>query len=71
MSNCFFFAIWKWFRHGGYLVLRVSKIGPWIHFIWCKDLKDAEIEHYVPIHDSLKVESVSKIFFKGEVRKKD
>jgi hypothetical protein len=34
-------------------------------------LNNAEIEHYVPVRDRLKVESVSKFLFKGEIRKSD
>ena len=71
MSNCLIFALGKWIKHGGYLAIRRSHMGPWFHFIWIKDLKDAEIEHYVPLVDRLDSGVVSKTIFKGQVKTKD
>jgi hypothetical protein len=71
MSNCLIFALRKWFKSGGYLVIRASKRGPWLHFLWCRDLRDAEIEHYVPSRGRLKVGSISKFLFRGKVKVRD
>ena len=68
MSNCLFFALNKWLKHGGYLVIRKSRYGFWPHFIWCKDLKNAEIEHYVPTVSRLKLEQLHKFVFKGMIK---
>lgn len=69
-SNCLFFVIKKWFKYGGYVAIRKSREGYWPHFIWCKDLKNAEIEHFQPInHDENAY--IMKFFFKGFVSKTD
>lgn len=39
------------------------------HFIWCRDLKDAEIEHYVPEHPIER--KFPPLFFKGKVKRED
>lgn len=71
MSNCLIFAFEKWFKRGGYLVIRKSRYGWWPHFIYCSDLKNAEIEHYVPIKRDLENKYVDKLFFKGIIKKDD
>ena len=70
MSNCLLFALAKWWKHGGYVIIRKSHWGWWPHFIWCKDLRDAEIEQYVPIGDKLPF-SFMKVLFKGKIVTKD
>ena len=71
MSNCLFFVIAKWWKHGGYIIIRRSKQGPYPHFIWCKDLKNAEIEHYTPeVHKSQRTFK-HKFLFKGVIRTTD
>jgi len=72
-SNCLIFAVNKWFKHGGYLVMRRSKHGFFPHFLWCSDLKNAEIEHFVPInpkHSFVKI-LFHKILFEGMIKKDD
>lgn len=71
MSNCLIFALRKWFKEGGYVIIRKSRFGFWPHFIWCRDLKDAEIEHYVPIVGKLDKGPVQKFLFKGYVKNHD
>lgn len=72
MSNCLFFAIKQWWSHGGYFIIRRSRIGPWFHFLWAKDLSGlTSLEHYVPIENKLKVEAASKLFFKGYIKTED
>lgn len=46
MNNCLFFALSRWFKRGGYLVIRRSRMGLFPHFLWAKSL--GEIEHFVP-----------------------
>lgn len=72
-GNCLFFALNRWFKNGGYLVIRKSRHGFFPHFIWCKDLKDAEIEHFVPTDPKNVVIKalVHKLFFKGYIKKDD
>lgn len=69
VSNCLIFALQRWFKHGGYFVIRKSRYGPFPHFIWCKDLKDADIEHYVPLNPKRRL--IPPLFFRGEVRRED
>ena len=69
MQNCFFFAIKRWFQRGGYLIIRKSRFGPFPHFIWAKDLRDAEIEHYVPIDPKHRL--IPPLFFSGKIKRDD
>ena len=70
ISNCLFFALEKWFKFGGYLIIRKSKFGFWLHFMWSKDLKDADVEHFVPVKKPLRFPLVQKILFVGKSEKK-
>lgn len=73
MNNCFFFALSKWFKNGGYLAIRKSHLGNFPHFLWIKDLKNADLEHYTPIEppDKQKERFIDKFLFKGKVSKSD
>lgn len=74
MSNCLFFALNKWFKHGGYIAIRRSRYHSFIpHIIWIKDLKDAEIEHYTPVNPKQHLISIifHKFLFKGQIKTKD
>lgn len=69
-SNCFVYALFKYWRCGGYLAIRKSRMGSiFPHFIWIKDLKDAEIEHFVPSHPKRVI--VPPPVFKGYVKTDD
>lgn len=46
-SNCLIFALRRWFKHGGYLIVRRSRFGWWIHVMWAQSLLDAPLS-YVP-----------------------
>lgn len=48
-SNCLVFALAKWFRHGGYLIVRRSRYGWFPHFLWARDLGELEVEQFVPL----------------------
>jgi hypothetical protein len=69
MDNCLFFAIRKWRKHGGYLIIRKSHFGWWPHFLWAKHLRNAEIEHYVPA--SGKAKPFPPPVFIGKVKTED
>ena len=72
MSNCLFFALARWWTRGGYLVLRRSHHGPWLHVLWCADLRDAAIEHYVPNRYARRRWAWGhKLFFRGYVSRVD
>lgn len=71
MSNCIIFAFTRFFREGGYLVIRKSRHGWWPHVIWCRDLRNADIEHYVPVVEKLDKPVIKKILFKGRVKTDD
>ena len=73
-SNCLFFAVKKFYKNGGYLAIRRSHFSRFIpHFIWVKDLKDAEIEHFQPEdpRTNFLMILIHKIYFKGTINKTD
>lgn len=75
VGNCLPFALYRWFTRGGYLVIRRSHFGYWPHFIWCSDLRDAQIEHWVPRKRLSRfriLEVLLKLFpFPGYIKKSD
>lgn len=72
-TNCLIFALKKWFKHGGYLIIRKSNHGYFPHFLWSKDLKNAHVEHYVPIDPKRTLLRVllHKILFEGYIKTHD
>ena len=56
-TNCLFFALRLYLKHGGYLVFRKSRLDCiFPHVIWVKDLKDAELQQFIPIdHTPMKI----------------
>jgi hypothetical protein len=69
-SNCLFFALKKFVKKGGYFIIRKSRHGFWFHFMWADDLKDANVEHFVPFN-KLKYPWISKVLFKGRIKKNE
>lgn len=67
MNNCLLYALCKFYKCGGFIVIRKSKYGKWSHVMWSKDL--IHFEHYVPVNLPLKHPLLSKILFKGRVKK--
>jgi hypothetical protein len=70
VGNCLIYALKQYLNHGGYIIIRRSRVGWWPHFMWSPNLKDAEIEHFVPIqyrHDLKK----PPFIFKGYIKKND
>ena len=70
-GNCLIFALWCWATRGGYLILRRSHHGWWPHVLWCAHLRDAEIEHYVPLGYSRYFAASHKVLFRGYVSRVD
>ena len=70
-TNCLFFALKKWITLGGYIVIRKSDEGWFPHFIWCGDLKDAEIEHIQPVHKGFENPYLKKFWFESYISKED
>lgn len=60
-----------WWRHGGYIVIRRSKQGPYPHFIWCEDLGNAKIQHFVPAVHKKDRKFKHLVFFTGRIRTED
>ena len=71
MSNCFIFALRRWFKRGGYLIIRKSDAGWYPHFIWAESLKDLEIEHYTVDEFHPLMRFMPAFLFKGYVKKHD
>jgi hypothetical protein len=46
ISNCLFFAVSRWLKYGGYVIVRKSHYGWWPHFLWSQDL--LSFEEYSP-----------------------
>lgn len=46
MSNCILFALARWWKFGGYVIVRKSHHGWWPHVLWSLDLKT--FEEYQP-----------------------
>ena len=67
MNNCLFYALYKFYKCGGFIVIRKSKYGNWSHVMWSKNL--IEFEHYVPLKLPLKYPWISKVLFRGRVKK--
>lgn len=65
-NNCLLFALYKWFKFGGYVITRKSNFGWWPHFIWSKDL--ITFEEYIPSEhqEGLKF---PPLYFKGYIRR--
>jgi hypothetical protein len=66
-SNCLIFALTKWVKHGGYLVVRKSRWGPFPHFLWSPDLQ--RFESYVPIDPRKRL--IPPLLFRGRIREGD
>lgn len=71
-NNCFFYALGLWVRRGGYLVVRKSRMGFFPHFIWCGDLKNAEVLHFSPdVPKNHAGKLFHKFWFKGSIKTND
>lgn len=67
--KCLFFAINKFLKEGGYLVIRRSKFSRLLpHFLWMKDDESA-LEHFQP--DSPRKMWLCPLWPKGQIIKGD
>ena len=66
-SNCLIYALLKWYREGGYLVIRKSRFGWWPHFLHMDTAR--KITHYSPQHKYNRW--FPPLLFKGRVVKGD
>ena len=67
-TNCLFWALARWARCGGYLLVRKSRWGPFPHFLWSPDAPPA-VESFVPLMPRRRL--VPPLLFKGTVRTGD
>lgn len=73
-SNCLIFSFKKFYKEGGYLIIRRSHYSRFIpHFMWSPDLKDAVIEQYVPVNPKHQLVKIlfHKILFEGYIKTDD
>lgn len=71
-TNCFMFAVRKWWREGGYIAIRKSRHLPILHFIWVKSLDGCEIQHYVPVEPRKGLRGLChKMHFEGKIKTTD
>lgn len=68
-SNCIIETLKRFFKEGGYVAIRRSRLGVFPHMIWIKDLKNAEIEHFVPTNAVYKL--IPPPVFKGFIARTD
>ena len=66
MSNCYLFALRRWWTRGGYVVVRKSRYGWWPHALWSADLID--FYDYVP--NAPRKRAFPPLLFRGTVRVK-
>lgn len=50
-SNCLVWALTQWWRHGGYLVLRRSRVWPGPHILWMPR-ECAPLQHFIPLENA-------------------
>lgn len=51
MSNCLLFVVVRWWRLGGFVIIRKSQHGWWPHFLWSPDLITfEEFQPAIPNH---------------------
>jgi hypothetical protein len=68
-SNCFFYAISQWFKHGGYIAFRRCKFHPFcLHWLWSPDM---ETWYNYTIEDSHTLNWIEKMYYKGYVKEGD
>lgn len=69
-SNCLFFAIYCWWRRGGYVAFRRSRHIGGLHFLWSPDLK--RWVHYGPISpQKMPYALIHKLWYRGKIKRGD
>jgi hypothetical protein len=64
-SNCLFFAIGRYWRYRGHIIVRPSHFGWWPHFMWSSDL--LTFEEFEPVADK-RQSWLPPVIFRGYVR---
>lgn len=72
-GNCLFYALWKWFTRGGYLIIRCGRVLKGVpHFAWASknSLDDhSQIRHFAPVEPTKKPYAIWKaLWFRGRVK---
>ena len=63
---CFGWALWKWWKDGGYLVLRKARLClPIWHFMWMEK-EGGDLYHFVPVNEETRIPWP---VFKGRIKK--
>lgn len=65
-SNCLFFALSRFLKRGGYLLIRRSRWGWWPHFLWAESLDPPRIEHFSPLGGG-RPRLFPPVVFKGQI----
>jgi len=66
-SNCLFYAMWMWIKHGGYLMARWSMWGCFPHFLHMS--RSGVITHLKPLRPRRRI--FPPLIFKGKVMEGD
>lgn len=65
-GNCYLFVVSRWWTRGGYVVVRKSHYGWWLHALWSPDL--ATFEEFVPLWTK-GPRRFPPLWFKGRIRR--
>lgn len=66
-SNCAAWAVWAYFRRGGFLILKKSEWGWWPHFMWSPDMHTCQ--QFEPDHKRRRGRLWPPFFYRGYVKK--
>ena len=71
-GNCWLYALPRWLREGGYIVVCWSPRNTFVpHAMFTQDIQGVEVEEYVPINPrSGLVGVLSSVLFRGRVRRR-
>lgn len=67
VSNCLVYAVNRWRKAGGYIVVRKSHHGWWPHFLWTADFNT--FFEFTPVKPNDELKS-PPVLFKGYVRER-
>ena len=75
-DNCLSWAMKKYDKEGGYLVIRFSRSNrvrwlKWPHFLWLDSKYEKNLKHYVPIEDEHAEKTIPHPWFNGRVKQGD
>jgi hypothetical protein len=69
--RCLTYSLKQLWQHGGYLIIRKSRVGWWPHFLWhpgplCEDCNCSSV-----VPDRYRKLIIPPLWFKGKVKKGD